>query len=174
MKIATSRFTLRDWAWDDTESLVRHADNPRIAAMMRDAFPSPYTRKDAQRFIRMATGHTPDLLLAIDINGEAVGGVGIHLMDDVKHRTAEIGYWISESLWGKGIMTDAIGSLVPAVFERYAIVRLQAGIFSNNPASMRVLEKCGFSREAVHRNAIIKNGIILDEVMYVHFRAIKK
>ncbi len=71
-------------------------------------------------------------------------------------------------------MTDAIGSLVPVAFERYAIVRLQAGIFSNNPASMRVLEKCGFTREAVHRNAIIKNGVILDEVMYVHFRAIKK
>jgi RimJ/RimL family protein N-acetyltransferase len=174
MKITTPRLTLRDWACDDAEPLAKHADNPRIAAMMRDAFPSPYTRKDAQRFIRMATGHTSDLFLAIDINGEAVGGVGIHLMDDVKHRTAEIGYWISESLWGKGIMTDAIGSLVPAVFKRYAIVRLQAGIFSNNAASMRVLEKCGFSCEAVHRNAIIKNGVILDEVMYVHFRAIKK
>ena len=100
--------------------------------------------------------------------------MGIHLLDDVKHRTAEIGYWISESMWGKGMMTEAIGSLVSVAFERYPIERLQAGIFSNNPASMRVLEKCGFSREAVHRNAIIKNGIILDEVMYVHFRAIKK
>lgn len=174
MNITTPRLILRDWALDDTESLVRHADNPRIAAMMRDAFPSPYTRKDAQRFIRMATGHTTDLFLAIDVNGEAVGGIGIHLMDDVKQRTAEIGYWISESLWGKGIMTDAVASLVPAAFEQYEIERLQAGIFSNNPASMRALEKCGFIREAVHRNAIFKNGIFLDEVMYVHFRVIKK
>jgi RimJ/RimL family protein N-acetyltransferase len=172
MKITTPHVILRDWSYDDTESLVRHADNPRISAMMRDAFPSPYTRKDAQRFITMATGPAPDLLLAIDINGEAVGGVGIHLLDDVKHGTAEIGYWISESLWGKGIMSEAIGSLVPVAFKQYAIVRLQAGIFSNNPASMRVMEKCGFSREAVHRNAIIKKGIILDEVMYVLFRGI--
>jgi len=172
MKIITPHVILRDWSYDDTESLVRHADNPRIAAMMRDAFPSPYTRKDAQRFITMATGPAPDLFLAIDINGEAVGGVGIHLLDDVKHGTAEIGYWISESLWGKGIMSEAIGSLVPEAFRQYSIVRLQAGIFSNNPASMRVMEKCGFSREAVHRNAIIKKGIILDEVMYVLFRGI--
>jgi RimJ/RimL family protein N-acetyltransferase len=172
MKIITPHVILRDWSYDDTESLVRHADNPRIAAMMRDAFPSPYTQKDAQRFITMATGPEPDLFLAIDINGEAVGGVGIHLLDDVKHGTAEIGYWISESLWGKGIMSEAIGSLVPEAFRQYSIVRLQAGIFSNNPASMRVMEKCGFSREAVHRNAIIKKGIILDEVMYVLFRGI--
>ncbi len=103
MKISTQRFTLRDWALDDVESLVRHANNPRIAAMMRDAFPSPYTRKDAQRFISMATGHTSDLFLAIDINGEAVGGMGIHLLDDVKHRTAEIGYWISESCGGRAL-----------------------------------------------------------------------
>jgi [ribosomal protein S5]-alanine N-acetyltransferase len=174
MKITTPRVTLRDWAWDDAGSLARHADNPRIAAMMRDAFPSPYTRKDARRFIRMATGHTPDLFLAIDVNGEAVGGMAIHLLDDVKHRTAEIGYWISECLWGKDIMTEAVGLLVPVAFERYDIFRMQAGIFSNNPSSMRVLEKCGFSLEAVHRNAIFKNGFILDEVMYVHFRAIKK
>jgi ribosomal-protein-alanine N-acetyltransferase len=169
MKITTPRVTLRDWASDDTESLVRHADNPRIAAMMRDAFPSPYTRKNAQRFIRMANGHTPDLFLAIDINGEAVGGMGIHLLDDVKHRTAEIGYWISESLWGNGIVTEAVRSLVPVAFKQYDIVRLQAGIFSSNPASMRVLEKCGFTCEAIHRNAIIKKGVIIDEVMYVHF-----
>ncbi len=172
MKITTPHVILRDWSYDDTESLVRHADNPRIAAMMRDAFPYPYTQKDAQRFITMATGPAPDLFLAIDINGEAVGGVGIHLLDDVKHRTAEIGYWISESLWGKGIMSEAIGLLVPEAFKQYAIVPAPGRIFSNNPASMRVMEKCGFSREAVHRNAIIKNGIILDEVMYVLFRGI--
>ena len=67
-------------------------------------------------------------------------------------------------------MTDAVLSVVPVAFERYNIIRLQAGIFSNNPASMRVLEKCGFIREAVHRNAITKNGALLDEMMYVHFR----
>ncbi len=169
MHITTPTSTLRNWIPDDAGSLARHANNPRIAAMMRDAFPSPYTLEDAHRFIKMATGSTPNLFLAIEVKGDAVGGIGIHPLDDVKRGFAEIGYWLSESIWGKGIVTDAVRSLVPVAFKRYDIVRLQAGIFSNNPASMRVLEKCGFIREAVHRNAITKNGILLDEVMYVHF-----
>jgi RimJ/RimL family protein N-acetyltransferase len=136
---------------------------------MRDAFPSPYTPDDAKRFIAKATGPGPDLFLAIDVHGEAVGGIGIHPKSDVRCRSAEIGYWLSESYWGQGIVTDAVSALVPVAFGRYNIVRLQAGIFSNNPASMRVLEKCGFTREAVHKNAIWKNGRSLDEVVYVHF-----
>jgi len=169
MYIVTPSCTLRNWIPDDAVSLARHANNSRIAAMMRDAFPSPYTLEDAHRFISTATGPTPNLFLVIEVKGEAVGGIGIHPLDDVKRRSAEIGYWLSESLWGKGIVTDAVRFLVPVAFERYDIVRLQAGIFSNNPASMQVLEKCGFIREAIHRNAITKNGALLDEVMYVHF-----
>jgi RimJ/RimL family protein N-acetyltransferase len=169
MHIITPSCILRDWVQGDAGSLARHANNPRIAAMLRDAFPSPYTLEDAHRFISMATKPTPNLFLAIEVRGEAVGGIGIHLLDDVKRRSAEIGYWLSESLRGKGIMTAAVRSLVPVAFDRYDIVQLQAGIFSSNPASMRVLEKCGFIREAVHRDAITKNGSLLDEVMYVHF-----
>src|SRR5512137_2611670 len=144
MHIITPSSVLRDWRPDDAASIAKHADNPRIAAMMRDAFPSPYRLEDAHRFISMATGSAQDLFLAIEIDGEAAGGIGIHLLDDVKRRSAEIGYWLAESFWGKGIVTDAVRSLVPVAFERYDIVRLQAGIFSNNPASMQVLEKCGF------------------------------
>jgi ribosomal-protein-alanine N-acetyltransferase len=169
MRIITPSCTLRDWNPGDAGSLARHANNPRIAAIMRDAFPSPYTLEDAHRFISMATGLTSNLFLVIEVKGEAVGGIGIHPLEDVKRKSAEIGYWLSESLWGKGIVTDAVRSLVPFAIERCDIVRLQAGIFSNNPASMRVLEKCGFTREAIHRDAITKNGALLDEVMYVHF-----
>ncbi len=169
MQIITPSCILRDWTTGYAGSLARHANNPRIAVMMRDAFPSPYTLVDAHRFIGMATGPTPNLFLANEVEGEAAGGIGIHFLEDVKRRSADIGYWLSESLWGKGIITDAVRSLVPVAFERYDIVRLQAGIFSSNPASMRVLEKCGFIREAVHRNAITKNGALLDEVMYVNF-----
>ncbi len=109
------------------------------------------------------------IFLANEEKGEAVGGIGIHPLDDVKRRSAEIGYWLSGSFWGKGIVTDAVRSLVPIAFRRFDKVWLREGIFSNNPASMRVLEKCGFIREAVHMNAITKNGTLLDEVMYVHF-----
>mgnify|MGYP001030107294 CR=1 FL=1 len=161
---------LREWQNSDASSLVRYADNPRIAACMRDIFPSPYTIDDARRFITMATGPSPGLFLAIEVQGEAAGGIGIHPLGDVYHGTAEIGYWLAEQFWGKGIVTGAVRALVPVAFNRIGVVRIQAGIFSGNPASMRVLEKCGFVREAVHRNAIIKNRIMMDEVMYVRFR----
>ncbi len=110
------------------------------------------------------------LLLAIDVDGVAVGGIAVTLLDDVYRRTAEIGYWLGEPFWGRGIVTDAVAAVVPVVFERFAIVRLQAGVFANNPASMRVLQKCGFVREAVLRDAITKNGVVMDEVMHARFR----
>jgi RimJ/RimL family protein N-acetyltransferase len=170
LHIRTPGAILRPWQQDDVFSLARHADNPRIAACMRDLFPSPYTMDDARRFIAMATGRTSCLLLAIVVQDEAVGGIGIHPLEDVHRGTAEIGYWLAEPFWGRGIVTDAVRALVPVAFERTGAARIQAGIFSNNPASMRVLEKGGFIREAVHRNAITKNGVLMDEVMYVRFR----
>ena len=111
-----------------------------------------------------------DLLLAIEVEGQAAGGIAVTLLDDVYHRTAEVGYWLGEPFWGRGIMTDAVSAIVPVAFERFPIVRLQAGVFANNPASMRVLAKCGFVREAVLKDAITKNGVLLDEVMHVRFR----
>ncbi len=98
-----------------------------------------------------------------------MGGCGVHPLDDVRHRTAELGYWLAEPCWGRGIATDAVRALVPVAFAESGIVRLEAGVFSNNTASMRVLERCGFTREAVHRRAITKHGVLLDEVVYVHF-----
>lgn len=170
MQIITPGAVLRDWTVRDAEALVRHADNPRIAATMRDAFPCPYTIDDAYRFITMDAAPGPNLFLAIEVDGEACGGIGIHPLEDVHRRSAEIGYWLSESCRGKGIMTGAVRAVVPVAFERFDIVRLQAGIFADNPASMRVLEKSGFIREAVHRNAITKNGVTMDEMLYVLLR----
>ena len=167
MQIRTPTSLLRDWASDDIGSLVRHANNPRVASMMRDAFPFPYTYEAARRFIDLATTPGPRLFLAIEVNGEACGGIGIHPLDDVHRRSAEIGYWLSESCWGWGIATDAVRAIVPVAFGTFDIIRLQAGIFSSNRPSMRVLEKCGFFREAVHSNAITKNGVTMDEIVYV-------
>lgn len=166
MQIQTPTSILRNWTSGDIGSLVRHADNHHIAAMMRDGFPSPYTQEDARRFVDLATAPGPRLFLAIEVDGEACGGIGIHPLDDVHRRSAEIGYWLSESYWGRGIITDAVRAIVPVAFKTFDIIRLQAGIFSNNRASMRVLEKCGFVREAVHANAITKNGVTMDEIVY--------
>jgi len=165
MYLVTAIATLRPWSVTDAESVARHANNPRVAAGMRDAFPYPYTLGDAHRFIAMAM-ETKNLFLAIETGGEAVGGIGIHYLEDVYHGTGEIGYWLSESFWGQGIVTEAVRSLVPAVFTETNLIRIQAGIFESNPASARVLEKAGFLREAVHKNAITKNGIVMDEIVY--------
>ncbi len=168
--IRTPGALLRPWQIDDAPLLVRYADNPRIAAGMRDRFPSPYTVGDARCFIAGSASPGARLLLAIVVQGEPVGGIGINPLEDVYRGTAEIGYWLAEPFWGKGIVTDAVRALVPVIFDQPGIIRIQAGVFSNNPASMRVLEKCGFVREAVHRNAVTKQGIVMDEVMFVRFR----
>jgi len=168
--IRTPGVLLRPWQQEDASPLARHANNPRVSACMRDAFPSPYTIEDARRFIAMATGPSPGLLLAIEVQEEAVGGIGIHPLDDVYRGTAEIGYWLAEPFWGKGIVTEAVRALVPVAFERTGVGRIQAGIFSDNPASMRVLEKSGFVREAVHRKAITKHGKVMDEVLFMRLR----
>lgn len=170
MRIRTPSAVLREWDLQDIPALVHHADNPRVAAGLRDAFPSPYRAEDARRFIMMARGTSENMLLAIDVDGEAVGGIGVHPLADVYRKTAEIGYWVAEPFQGRGIATDAVRAVIPPAFETFDIVRLQAGVFSHNPASMRVLEKCGFAREAVHRHAVTKNGTLLDEVLYVRFR----
>ena len=166
MQIRTPTSILRNWTSGDIGSLVRHADNPRVAAMMRDGFPSPYTQEDGRRFVDLATTPGPRFFLAIEVDGEACGGIGIHHLNDVHRRSAEIGYWLSESCWGRGIATDAVRAIVPVAFKTFDINRLQAGIFAGNPASMRVLEKCGFVREAVHTHAITKNGVTMDEIVY--------
>ncbi len=168
--LKTPTSVLRPWSAEDRLSLVRHADNPGIAACMRDGFKSPYTLADADRFLTMATGDHPHILLAITVDNLAIGGIGIHRFDDIYHRTAEIGYWLSEQYWGKGIITDAVRAMIPVAFMNTEIIRLQAGIFSNNPGSMRVLEKNGFILEAFHKKAITKHGEVLDEHLYVLFR----
>lgn len=167
MRIRTPTSLMREWTFNDVSSLVRYADNPRVAATMRDAFPSPYTLEDARRFITLATSPGPRIFLAIEVDGEACGGIGIHPLDDVYRRTAEIGFWLAEPCWGRGIVTDAVRAIVPMAFGAFDIVRLQAGIFATNRASARVLEKCGFSFEAVHKNAVTKNGVTMDELVYV-------
>lgn len=166
MRIRTPSSILRKWRLDDAESLLKHANNPRISATMRDAFPYPYTAGDALSFLTMAAGQADGLFLAIERENEAIGGTGIHPLDDVKRRTAEIGYWLSEPYWGRGIATDAVRAIIPVAFGEFDLLRLQAGVYSNNPASMKVLEKCGFFREAVHRQAITKRGVVLDEVVF--------
>lgn len=161
---------LRKWNTDDAESLVRYANNKKIANNLRDAFPYPYTIVDARLWLENIANDEKNIIFAIDINGEAIGSVGIHALNDVYFLTGELGYWLAEPYWNKGIVTEAVKTVVDYTFKTPKFERIQACIFSNNYASMRVLEKAGFTKEAIHKNAVCKNGIIMDEHVYAKLR----
>ncbi|MCK9325360.1 MAG: GNAT family N-acetyltransferase [Bacteroidales bacterium] len=166
-----SSLVLRTWRMEDLSSLVKHANNFNIWINLRDAFPHPYNEESGKGWLQMALAEENNLLLAIELNGEAVGGIGAHFHPDVYRINAEIGYWLSEEFWGHGIVTRSVQLLTTYLFDNYPdIQRIYADLFASNRPSARVLEKCGFSLEAVHKRSVIKNGQILDEHRWVRFR----
>lgn len=158
-------FKLRPWKTDDLDALVKHANNPNVAKNMTDGFPHPYTPEKGMAFIEMAI-QEPIHLFAIDINGEAVGGIGIHPMSDIQRKNAELGYWLAEPFWGKGIITEAIKQIVPIGFKLYDINRIFARPFGTNIGSQLALEKAGFKLEARFEKTFFKNGEFVDELIY--------
>jgi ribosomal-protein-alanine N-acetyltransferase len=165
-------FELRKWRPEDAASIARHADNEKIARNLRDAFPHPYTLQDAQFFVERcaASDETRQLNRAIAVNGEAVGSIGLTLGSDVYRRSAELGYWLAEAFWGKGIMTEAVRRLCAEAFARFDIVRIFAEPYTYNTGSRRVLEKAGFTLEGIMRNGVTKRGKVLDYCMYALLR----
>lgn len=159
-------FSLRPWTLADLESLVQHANNPQIAKFMTDGFPHPYTRKNGEAFIAFATKDEPIHIFAIDVNGEAVGGIGIHPQHDIQRKNAELGYWLGEPFWGKGIMSEAIQQIVAFAFNTYDIDRIFARPFGSNLASQRILEKNHFQLEARFVKTFFKNNQFEDELVY--------
>ncbi|MCB0795886.1 MAG: GNAT family N-acetyltransferase [Flavobacteriales bacterium] len=160
-------FTLRPWTLDDLPSLVKYANDPTVADHLTDAFPHPYTEADGKRFLELFMGKDPQLVLAIDVNGEASGAVGIHPQSDVYRRNAELGYWIAAHLRGKGIMTEAVKQATERGFRVLPdIDRIFARPFGSNLASRRVLEKAGFTLEAELKGTFFKNGRVEDELIY--------
>ena len=169
MELTGTKCTLRPWRTDDADALVRHANNRKIWRNMCERFPHPYTAEKANEWlgepIHSAVPHTS---FAISIDGEAVGGTGFSILDDVHRTTARAGYWIAEPLWGRGIVTGAFLLLCDYIFAAFADVhRIEATVFEWNPASCRVLEKCGFTQEGRMRKACIKDGQVIDVFLYV-------
>ena len=168
LEIRTSLLScrIRSWKDGDEASLVRNANNKRVWLNLLDTFPYPYTVDDARLWIASSSTADPQVNFAIEFNGSAVGGIGLELQQGVLARTGSIGYWIGEPFWRKGIATAVVGAFVPAVMKTHGLIRLEARVFSWNDASMRVLEKCGFHREALLEKRIVKDGMVLDEVVY--------
>jgi len=167
-EIATSlpSCRIRSWKDGDEVSLVRNANNKRVWLNLLDTFPYPYPVQDARSWIASSASADPQLNFAIEFNGDAVGGVGLLLPGGVLARTGSVGYWIGEPFWRKGIATAVVGAFAPWVIGTHGLIRLEARVFSWNEASMRVLEKCGFRREALLEKRIVKDGMILDEAVY--------
>jgi [ribosomal protein S5]-alanine N-acetyltransferase len=159
-------FKLRPWSINDLGSLVLYANNFNIAKQLRDVFPHPYTRADGEAFIAFATKDDPILIFAIEVNGEAIGGIGIHPLDDIHRKNAELGYWLAEPFWKNGIITNAIKEMVTHAFKTFDIDRIFAIPFATNIGSQKVLEKAGFVLEARFEKTLYKNGEYLDELIY--------
>ena len=170
MELTLSKSTLRPWKPGDEESLVRHANNRAIWRNVRDAFPHPYTLVDAKHWIEIANPTAQVANFAIVVDGAAVGGIGLVLKDDVFRRSAEIGYWLGEEYWGRGIVTEAVFAVTDYAFATFDLCRVYAGVFEWNPASMRVLEKAGYELECRMRKSVTKDGVTIDELIYAIIR----
>jgi RimJ/RimL family protein N-acetyltransferase len=159
-------FKLRSWNLNDLESLVRYANNYNIAKNLTNQFPHPYTKENGESFIAMATKNDPLTIFAIEINGQVAGGIGLHLQQDIHCKNAELGYWLAEPFWGKGIITRAIMLIVAYGFKTFEIDRIFARPFGYNLGSQKVLTKSGFLLEGKFEKTIYKFGEYQDELIY--------
>lgn len=157
---------LRELTEADLPLLAKYANNEKVSVNLRDGFPSPYTIDDAKFFFYMVNSQSPKTIFAIEYQGNYVGNISLLVGSDVYSKSAEIGYFIGEPFWNKGITTKAVNLIVKFGFEKLDIVRIYTGVFDFNVASQKVLEKCGFVKEAVFEQAICKNNKIYNEIRY--------
>ena len=161
-----ARCTIRSWRWGDETALVRHANNRKVWQNLRDRFPHPYTKGDAQRYLQIMVEAVPETNFVIALDNELVGAVGFALGHDIERIGAEVGYWLGEDVWGRGIATAAVRTITRHAFATFPLERLFAVPFVTNAASLRVLEKAGYTREGILRRSALKDGRVLDQAMY--------
>jgi RimJ/RimL family protein N-acetyltransferase len=166
MRLTLAHSVVRSWELSDAASLAAHANNWNVAVNLRDRFPHPYTMHDARAFLRSAGKASPETAFAIAVGGAAIGGIGFMLQQDVDRASSEIGYWLGEPFWGRGIATEALAAVTAHAIEQHGITRMFALPFAANLASCRVLEKAGYVLEARLRRSAIKNGVVVDQLQY--------
>lgn len=162
------KVSIRTWKQTDAASLANALSNKKIQNNLRDGLPYPYTEKDALNYINFILSSDPHdtFAYAIDVDGVAVGSIGAFRKENIHYRTAEIGYYLAEDYWGKGIMTEAVRLLCEDVFAKTDIIRIFAEPFAYNTPSRRALEKAGFQLEGIMKCNAVKNGQILDMALY--------
>jgi len=168
MELVLERCTVRSWREEDAEGLPELANNRKIWLNLRDLFPHPYTPEDAREFIRRSREMIPEMIFAIDVGGRAVGSIGFGLRQDVERVSAEIGYWLGEPYWGRGIMTEVLTAVTDHAIRAHHLTRVFALPYEWNPASHRVLEKAGYRLEGRLRKAVVKDGKVIDQMLYAY------
>ncbi len=170
-RIDAERCILRPYEEGDIPNVAAHANNRKIWINLTDRFPYPYTTEDARAWVRAQQTPGPDALhLAIVVEGRAIGGIGFHRLADVHRHTAEMGYWLGETFWGRGIASAAARAFADFALELPDVARLEANVFEWNLASGRVLEKAGFTQEARRIRSVYKDGRLIDSFLYARVR----
>ena len=168
MQLTLKTCAVRSWRQSDVAALAFYADNRKIWINLRDAFPNPYAKSDAAAYIQAVRARTPETAFAVTVRDEPVGSIAFVLHPDVERVSAEIGYWLAEPFWGRGIMTEAVAAVTHHAIEAHGLTRVYALPFAWNAASCRVLEKAGYVLEARLRRSAIKNGEITDQMQYAY------
>lgn len=169
MEISCSSCLLRPLVAADATSLARHANDHGVWRNLRDRFPHPYTAADAESYIAHAASRDVQTNFGIVVDGEAIGTISLMLGEDVARQTAEVGYWIGRAYWGRGIMVDALRATTRYAFDALSLHRVFAVPFATTERSARVLEKVGYVREGVMRRSAVKEGRILDQLLYAAY-----
>jgi RimJ/RimL family protein N-acetyltransferase len=158
---------LREWKKSDAEGLAKIANNKKIWDNVRDRLPYPYTKKDAKEWLALVKSQKTVTTFCVEVDGEMVGSIGFTLREDVYRKNAEIGYFVGQEFWGKGIATEAIRQIVEYIQKNFDVIRIYAEVFEYNKASMRALEKNGFYLESIRKKGAIKNDMIIDDYVWV-------
>lgn len=163
---------LREWRESDACDLAAQLNNPHVQNNLRDGLPYPYTDKDAKEYITAMRSRDRHRLFAyaVVLDDRVIGSISIARCENVHFRTAELGYYIGESYWGRGFATCAVRQMCSRMFAQTDLLRIFAEPYAYNTASCRVLEKAGFSLEGVLRRNAVKNGRILDMKLYARLR----
>lgn len=170
LKFFNEQYLIRDFQLDDIDALVKYANNYKIFCWVKDNFPYPYTIKDAEQWVSISRNTNDGLNYAIANQKELIGGIGVKFKEDVYRYSWELGYWLGEPFWGKGIVTEAVKVFTKYLFNHYNIRSIIANVYEGNKASIKVLRKAGFKLDGIIRKAVFKEKLFKDSYVYTILR----
>jgi ribosomal-protein-alanine N-acetyltransferase len=170
LELPVAGAVVRSWRADDLPAIVHHANNREVARQLRDRFPHPYEASHALGFLQWVGQQPVETVWAITVEDNPVGGIGLQLGQDIERVSSEIGYWLGQDYWGRGLATASLKAVTGYAFEQFDLTRIFAVPFAANAASIRVLEKAGYVLEGHLRRSAIKDGVICDQRLYARYK----